>query len=74
MALLNMILATNQKHFPEKKYLLNQALQEIETALEMEQKMMTQTVQDSVYVCSTLLDNKINEEKSSFYPPFDKLY
>jgi hypothetical protein len=35
---------------------------------------MSQSVKDSVFICSTLLDNRINEDKSFFYVPFDKLY
>lgn len=38
----------------------------------MEKDLFDKAVQDSVFICSTLLDS--SEKKSSAYPPFDKLY
>ena len=36
--------------------------------------MAESAIRDAVYTCSTLLDNKIIDQKSWQFPPFDKLY
>lgn len=67
-----MLMACNKKQFAEQKYLLSQSLQYIKQCSQMEDTLTQQAVQDSVFLCSTLLDHQ--NSKKQEVPPFDKLY
>jgi hypothetical protein len=69
-----MTMAGNKSKFPEQKYLLREALDHAKLAEKEEKMHIANGVKNSVFVFSTLLDDRNSEKFSGQFYPFNEIY